>query len=586
MNNLHVINLSSYTSPSIEENTQGEFVEYGNDNNYFQYLIDRYVGSTTNQAIIDGVSKMIYGKGIDALDSRRKTGEYATLKKLFKPKDLKRVISDRKKLGMGAFQVVYKGKKVDKVTHFPMETLRAGICNEEGEVDVWYYHPNWSEYRRSDKLKAFPVFGSTDGKKTEIAIVSSYSSGFKYYSPVDYAGALPYAFLEEEIGDYLINDTLNGFSGTKVVNFNNGIPDVEKQREIKRDVMNKLTGARGERVIVAFNNDTESKTTIDDLPLDNAPDHYQYLSDECRNKLITGHRITSPLLLGVRDGSGFSSNADEIKNSSLFFDNTVIKPYQEEVIDVIDEILAVNGVTLKLYFKTIQPLEFIDANGLDKETKEEETGIKMSKENEGFEDDKMLDNLEGESIDDDEWELVGEREYSDENESIEDWASKTIKEKLNAIQKLAGFIKSKPNGFSILDKSFYKVRYTYQEKYSSGNSRKFCKDMMNRTSSGVVYRLEDIDKASREMDFSDLPTHKGQKFDLFKFKGGVNCGHFWSEQLYRLKNKTEKGAKYISKYDEANSIPKSYKPTPRGNKESKIAPKDMANNGHHPNYGK
>ena len=79
MNNLHVINLSSYTSPSIEENTQGEFVEYGNDNNYFQYLIDRYVGSTTNQAIIDGVSKMIYGKGIDALDSRRKTGEYATL---------------------------------------------------------------------------------------------------------------------------------------------------------------------------------------------------------------------------------------------------------------------------------------------------------------------------------------------------------------------------------------------------------------------------------------------------------------------------------------------------------------------------
>ena len=154
MNNLHVINLSAYTSPNIEENTQGEFVEYGNDNNYFQYLIDRYVGSTTNQAIIDGVSKMIYGKGIDALDSKRKTGEYATLKKLFKPKDLKRVISDRKKLGMGAFQVVYKGKKVDKVTHFPMETLRAGICNDKGEVDVWYYHPNWSEYRRSDTIKS------------------------------------------------------------------------------------------------------------------------------------------------------------------------------------------------------------------------------------------------------------------------------------------------------------------------------------------------------------------------------------------------------------------------------------------------
>ena len=584
MNNLHIINLSKYTTPIIEENKQDNIVEYGSDNNYFQYLIDRSVGSTTNNSIIRGVANMVYGKGLDALDSNRKPEQYASMKILLKPKDVKRVISDRKKLGMGALQVTYKGKKVDEVTHFPMETLRAGICNEDGEVDKWYYHPDWINRQRSDKLIEFPIFGSTNGKKSEIYIIQSYAAGFKYYSPCDYVGALPYAVLEEEIADYLINDTINGFSGTKVVNFNNGIPDVQKQREIKRDINNKLTGARGEKVIVAFNNDAESATTVTDLPLDNAPEHYQYLSDECRNKLITGHNITSPLLIGVREaGGGLGSNADEIKNSSLFFDNIVIKPLQEEILDAFSEILAVNDISLKLYFRTIQPLEFIDSDGLDKETKEEETGIKamkMAKENEGFEDDDMLDALRGETMDLEDLELVDVREVSDENESIEEWVKRKIKE--TTLSKLAAFIKAAPNGDSTLDKSFYKVRYTYQERHSSDSSRTFCKTMMRRTGKGVVYRKEDVDQASFQGVNKEF-GHKKQNYSLFRFKGGVNCGHFWQEELYRVKSKSEK---YISRGEKKNAIPSSYTPKGKQYSDAKIAPKDMPNNGHHPNYGK
>mgnify|MGYP001596665648 FL=1 len=583
-NNISVISLSKYTTPSIEENKTSNIVEYGSDNNYFQYLIDRSVGSTTNNAIIRGVANMVYGKGLDALDSSRKTEQYAAMKSLLKPQDVKRVISDRKKLGMGALQITYKGKKVDSVSHFPMETLRAGICNDEGVVDTWYYHPNWVEYRRSDKLQEFPIFGSSNNRKTEIYIIQAYSAGFKYYSPCDYVGALPYAVLEEEIADYLINDTLNGFSGTKVVNFNNGIPDVEKQRQIKRDINNKLTGARGEKVIVAFNNDSESATTVTDLPLDNAPEHYQYLSDECRNKLITGHNITSPLLIGVREtGGGLGSNADEIKNSSLFFDNIVIKPLQEEILEAFNNILSVNDISLKLYFKTIQPLEFIEADGLDKETKEEETGIKatkMAKENEGFDDEEMLDVLRGETMDDDDLELIDVREVKDDNESIEDWVKRLIKE--TTLSKFNSFIKSDPNGESTLDKSFYKIRYTYQERYKSDNSRKFCKTMMSRTGRGVVYRKEDIDKASFQ-GVNKKFGHKGQNYSLFRFKGGVNCGHFFQEQLYRVKSKSEK---YISRGKEQDSIPSSYTPKGKQYSDAKKAPRDMPNNGHHPNYGK
>jgi hypothetical protein len=105
----------------------------------------------------------------------------------------------------------------------------------------------------------------------------------------------------------------------------------------------------------------KAKTTVEDIPLNDAPAHYEYLSNECFNKLIVGHRVTSPMLLGIRNGDGgLGNNADEIKTATLLFDNIVIKPYQLEIIEALDEILYYNEINLKLYFKTIQPLEFTE----------------------------------------------------------------------------------------------------------------------------------------------------------------------------------------------------------------------------------
>jgi hypothetical protein len=119
----------------------------------------------------------------------------------------------------------------------------------------------------------------------------------KYYALPDYQGGLPYAKLEEEIADYLINEVQNGFSGTKVVNFNNGVPTEEQQQIIKGKVLSQLTGSRGQKVIVAFNNNQESKTTVDDLPLNDAPEHYTYLSEECVKKIMLAHNVRQIVLV-------------------------------------------------------------------------------------------------------------------------------------------------------------------------------------------------------------------------------------------------------------------------------------------------
>ena len=586
--NVSFVNLSSYTTPEIVETKNKEWIEFGSDNNFFNFLIDKANGSATNSACINSISQMIYGKGLSATDSARRPEQYARMISLFKKDDLRRFAYDLKLSGQCAIQVIYSRDKktIEKVEHLPIETLRAEKCGaDDKQVQAYYYFPKWEDIKPSDKPLRIPAFGVSDTPKPiEILYVKPYEAGMYYYSTPDYIGGIQYCELEIEVSNYHINNVRNGLSPSMMINFNNGVPDEETQVLTENKIKQKYQGtSRAGTPIIAFNDNKESAATIEAIQLSDAHNQYQFISDEAQGKILISHRIVSPMLLGIKDNSGFGNNAEELKDSSILMNNMVIAPFQDLLIDAFDKILSFNNISLNLYFKTLQPLQFLDLDNVeDQETREEETGVKMSKENKDFNDDDMLDALEGDSIDD-EWELVDEREVSDDNETIQDWANGKIKEKLSIMKKFADLIKSKPNGFSVLDKSFYKVRYKYAEKYSSGNSRKFCKNMMSRSSKGVVYRLEDIDKASRE-GVNKSFGHKGQSYDLFKYKGSVNCGHFWNEQLYRLKDKTEKGAKYISKYDETNSIPKSYEPRPAGHTKAKTAPIDMPDNGHHPNY--
>jgi hypothetical protein len=587
MNELRVLNLSTYTSPKIVENKTDNFVAYGDDNNYFQFLIDRYNGSATNNAIINGMSEMIFGKGLDATDSARKPEAYAKMITLFHDDCVRRLASDLKLMGNCAMQVIYSKdrKSIARVEHIPVETLRAEKCNEKGEIEAYYMHPDWANYKKSDKPLRIEAFGFGN-ESIQIYYVKPYKAGFKYYSPVDYQGGLQYAELEEEISNYHLNNIMNGLAPSMLINFNNGTPDPEQRQLIENRIYQKFSGSSNSgKFIMSFNDDPATAATIEPIQLSDAHNQYQFLSDESMRKIMVAHRVVSPMLLGVKDSSGLGNNADELKTASILMDNTVIRPFQTLLIKAFDNVLAYNDISLNLYFKTLQPLEFTELdNVMDAETREEETGVKMSAQVD-FDDEQMLNSLDGETIDA-EWELVEKREYSEDNEDVDTWANKLIKEKKTGLQKLADFIKSKPSDNSFLDKSFYKVRYEYSEKYSSGKSRLFCKNMMQRTSSGVVYRKEDIDQASFQ-GVNNSFGHKGQNYSLFKYKGGVNCGHFWSENLYRLKTKTDGTFvedKALSSSEEVDSIPNSYKPKGAEYKESKIAPKDMANNGHHPNY--
>ena len=582
MSNISIVNLSAYTSPSIQENKKNNYIEYGSDNNYFQYLIDRYLYSATNGAIITGVTNMICGKGLDALDSNRKPNEYAQMKSIIKYSDIKKVALERKLLGMAAMQVVMEKKQVKQVLHFPMHTLRAEKCNNKGQIEAWYYHPDWTKKKPSEELKRIPAFGFGNGNEVELYIVQSYVSGFDYYSPIDYSGALPYALLEENIADYQINDCQNGFSGTKVINFNNGVPSEEMRDKMKRDVLGKLTGARGEKVIIAFNSNAESKTTVEDLPLNDAPAHYEYLSKECFDKLIVGHRVTSPMLLGIRnEGGGLGNNADEIKTATLLMDNITIKPYQLELVDAIDEILAINNISLKLYFRTIQPLEFVDTEGMNAETREEETGVKMSSDN--IELDDFLSS-KGEVLNDN-WVCVDETEVDYDTESELDNEINTLNKKsiLSKVLEFANAVSSRPNNKSEQDKEIDGFKFITRYSYTGNESpeRTFCKKMMSASKDGRVYRKEDLENVSSNI-VNEGFGHNGQNYNIFLFKGGPRCHHKFLRKTFV----NMEGVKIDVNNPNAKTIStakaEKYGYRIRNKKEVAMIPNDMPLKGFHP----
>jgi hypothetical protein len=535
-NNVHILNLSAYTTPVIQESKRDAWVDFGESNNYYQFLLDRYTNSTTNSAIINNISRLIYGRGLSAVDASRKPNEYAQAMALFNKDCLRKIAIDRKMLGQFAMQIHYNDKhdKILKAFHIPVNLLRAEKCNKDGEIEAYYYSDDWTDVKKYPPTR-IPAYGYSKDK-IEILFAKPYAVGMKYYSYVDYNGAVPYALLEEEISDYLINEVQNGFSGTKVVNFNNGVPTEEQQSIITNKVLSKLTGSKGQKVIVAFNDNMDTKTTVDDLPLNDAPEHYTYLSEECMRKIMLGHNVTSPLLFGIAGANGFSSNADELQNSFILFNNMVIKPLQDEILEALDTILSFNGISLNLFFKTLKPLEFTDLeNAQNTEQVAEETGTELSKQ-------ESLDNeianalIECGEMPDEKWVLIDEFEVDyDQEDAIDLEIENANKSKQSLLSKVYNFVSTgtaNPRAKSEQDATVDGFKFITRYRYDGGikdNTREFCKKMVT---ANKIYRKEDIQRMSREVVNAGWGARGADKYDIFLYKGGGACHHKWMRQTF------------------------------------------------------
>ena len=531
MEKLQIINLSNYIRPEIKEVSGKKWVLNGDKNSFYQTIIDAYNGSPTNSAIIDSYSQFIYGKGLTSKDKAKKPSEWAAILSLVSKKDLRKICKDFEMFGEASIEVKYINNKIQRCFHIAKQRIAPEVANEDGDITGYYYSYDFSNVNKY-KPERFDAFGFGDGlgERSEIYIFKDYQVGQFYYCNPSYVSGISWARMESEISNYSINHIQKGLSFGHIINMNCGVQEsVETIQENTRQIRNHLTGSQNAGAFfLNWNDNKDSEITISALEVSEAHQQYAYLSAEARQQLCTSHKLTSPMLVGIKEANGFSSNADEIKVGFAELMINVIIPKQEIILDGLMEVFAVNGITLDLQFESLRSEEPTITETTETTqvvtTELSAQHVCCSKDDNGLSEvaDALIEM--GEVIDEDEWIEVDAIPVTKDLEINEIT--------LNLAKSFASF----PNVTSEQDTMLFKIRYTYEGKL--GAERDFCQKMI---SAGRTYRKEDITIAGSKVVNPGFGADGADNYSIWLYKGGVNCKHFWMRKIYLRKNNKQIG---------------------------------------------
>ena len=366
-----VINVNNNTLPIITEDTKTRygwipFGVYGHDD-FFDAVTIAYNNSTTNAACIEGISDLIFGKGLFSKDEAFQQ----VLEKVLPQTEVKRIAFDLKLFGNAALQVYWNDEhtKIVKMYQVPVQTLRAEKLYSNPRIENYYYCVDWNDQKKVRDKKKIPAFG-TSNEKMEILYIKHYCPGLYYYALPDYVSSLQFAVSEAELSNLHLHNITNGFLPLVMVNFNNGVPAPEERQTIEDLLQAKFTGTNNAgRFMLSFNDDVATKPTIDTISIDNMHEKFQYVAEYAQDRILVSHRVTSPLLFGIRtSNNGFSSQSEEMKTAFSILQTMTIMPFQNLIVNALDYAFQIGGYdSRELYFEQLTPLVILS-------TTAEETG--------------------------------------------------------------------------------------------------------------------------------------------------------------------------------------------------------------------
>jgi hypothetical protein len=357
MRKLNVVNLNNYVKPNPHTlvTQSNQYVTNGPDNDFFYYVEDRYMGSPTNQSVIDNIANYIMGMGIKV-----ETGNI-DIDSIISKEDLRSFVTDFKIHGAGVFQVIYtfsKEKKIGKLIYLPTRSIAIKKQQDlSDDIEGYWYCFDWKNKTRF-KPQYVPAFGYGENNETEILYIRRPSPQPLFPLP-DYLSGLQYAKTEEELSNYYVNHIQNNFAAGKIVNIYQGKDWTdEAMDEAEAAIMNKVKGtSNAGNIIVAFNDSTEGKTTVDSIEITDAYQQFQTLSAEAKEKILLAHKIVDPILVGLPQPSGFSSQAEQMAMSLRLLYRSQINPTREIITKGIEEALKLNDSTVKLVFEDFEELD-------------------------------------------------------------------------------------------------------------------------------------------------------------------------------------------------------------------------------------
>jgi hypothetical protein len=367
----------------VEKETTKGWVEWGEGNAMPQYLIDLYQSSPVHGSLVNSISFMIAGKGFKS----ENPASQVNIAKLELDNILGSSALDLKLQGGVYWELIYSmdHTRIVQVNHLPFENVRLAISDEEDHVCGVWYSRDWQDIRKQkNKPEYVPLFNPEDQSPRQVLFFHLHSVGSLYYPRPDYISSKDWIELTRHISEYHVNNILNGFFPSFHINFPNGEPSPEAQRLISREIERNLSGTQNAgKFLITFTKGKDEAPVIQPFPVTDADKQYEYLSKEATSQIIVAHRVTSPLLMGVRtDGNGLGSNTDEIKAALYVFTKQVIEPFQRIITDAVEQILAFNGVPSKVIIEKNDIIEMQAETTVIQQS--EKKKIKLAEEENSF----------------------------------------------------------------------------------------------------------------------------------------------------------------------------------------------------------
>lgn len=583
--NIVSLKLSEYVAKSDAEKVDRKgWVNYGDQNDFPKYLRDLAHESPVHGSLVVAIGDMIAGKGI-------KSEQYQAELDALKIDELTYACAHDLKLFGGFFiEVIWTNDRtqIAKLNAIPFEECRIAI-NQEDESEIGIYHSyDWSNTRKKKNTPEFiPKYNYLTRTEEPRQIYWCFTyTGSQAYPRPDYWSAINYIELDKQISIFHINQISNGLFPSTIINFYNGQATPEQKQQMMMDWENKMSGARNAgKVVMFFNERDQPKTEITPFPVNDADKQYQLMDTTAQQKIITAHRVTTPLLFGIRDtGTGFGSNKDEMSTGLEIFNKQVIEPYQEKINKSIEELLSnqLPGVNFEIIPNTPLVAEqasvVTDANATGTTTDVAATALNGAQITSLIDivmqsaagavpvtsakaivqaafptlpaatvDAIFADVLPGtlqpteviqssvelkKKVDDS---TVGDALIALGEDENPEWilidsynADEEIEHEF-AVRTGAARPAAKSEQDAVVDGKYFITRYVYAGSFGHDNMRPFCAKMME---AGKLYRKEDIVAMENVAVNPGWGPEGADTYDIWHWKGGGNCRHFWEKRVY------------------------------------------------------
>jgi hypothetical protein len=357
MDNILILNFQEAKQPEYKEKkgVTGGYVEFGDKNDYPQYLLELYNKSAKHNAIIKGKVNYIIGNGWTVPESDAIASDFIKQPNPYESLDdlTRKVSTDIEVFGGAYLEIIWSmvGGQLSSVSHIDYTKIRANKDNTQ-----FWYKNNWQD--RKEPAVIINKFNDKLRQGRQILYLKEYRPGLDTYALPGWMGALNYIESDIEVSRHVLGNAQTGFSASKMITLTNGDPTPDEKRNIERRFHDRFTGSDGKKIILSFTDDPSRKPIVDDLGTsDLTKENFGQVDLLIQQNLFAGHQIVSPVLFGIKT-EGQLGGATELQNAYEIFKNTYANDKQRFIESSMNMLARIKGATEEMHIVPLEPISF------------------------------------------------------------------------------------------------------------------------------------------------------------------------------------------------------------------------------------